>query len=220
MNKIRLLTTTLLLATSLSMVASVTPVQAGSTTHFDGLLWTSIVAGIGPVIHHSQITIPADAVSTDPSSPSIGAGLQNVCKLKTGDFDIQVSFKLSVWPQANGVRVNLFVLASPSDPGLFVERFSASTTDIFPTGEYYYYNGPTVPTSDLSGQLRLVRVGTSVTGYYKSGLTWVQIGGPATHDGDLTFVISAGSINSVFAHQQVKVTFSDFIINSGTLVCP
>jgi hypothetical protein len=213
MRTIRLLTTMLLLTSTIGAVFSVRPVQAGSTIHFGGLMWTLYQQGVGPIIHHSHVVIPD--ISSQGSNPVFAAGLLSVCYL-TGDFDIQVSFKLSVWPAANGVRAVLYA------GGVEVDRFSASSTDFVSPGEYYFSTGQAVVgTSDLSGGLRLTRSGTVFVGYYLSGATWVGIGGGAygTTD-DIRFYVDAGTSDSIFAHVDIKVAFRDFIITAGTLICP
>ncbi len=130
---------------------------------------------------------------------------------------MRVSFNLKVWPLHNGVRVAM--AASSASNG--VSRLSASSTDYYPAGEYYNFaTAPGVTTGDLSGTLREVRSGTTATGYYFSGSTWISLGSTSSDTSDATFSIYAYSYGTVFLHQEVKVFFSDFIIKSGTLVCP
>ncbi len=224
MSKIRLLRTVILLASAIGVVFSVKPVQAGSTIHFDGLLWTPTVAGLGPGIHHTHITIPATSSS---SGNFIGAGLVSVCKL-SGDFDIRVSFRLPVWPSDNGVRASL-VTGQPGSTlitGTWAIRISASTHDVVNAGESYLtFQNPVAiqgltSTSDLSGSLREVRTGGTLTAYYLSGVNWISLGTWSVSTTDTLFAIVAVSTDIVFAHVDVKVTFRDFVITSGTLVCP
>jgi hypothetical protein len=218
MRKIRLLTTMLLLASTLSTVLTVEPVQASpSVRHFSRLLWTAQIAGVGPRVHDGHFIIPATSFS---SGNLFSVYLVNKCLIR-GDYDLQVNYKLTVWPSANGIRLSV------GSGGGYAERASVSATDVTSQGEYYNYALTTgvgqvqfTSTTDLSGSLRVTRVAGVYTTYYLSGLTWVAINSFAWSNIDTGFAIGVYGRDSSFAHQEVKVTLHDFIINSGTLVCP
>jgi hypothetical protein len=151
-------------------------------------------------------------------------GVQYDSRLRLrGDFDMQVDFSLPLWPLKNGVRVGLFAAAIGS-----VERDSWGRTEGLPSGDHYTTNFPQstgisyTSASDLTGKLRMVRAGRRVMGYRWDSATgqWVQIHSGAAPTTDTQFSFGAWSHNYAFAHQNVLVTFANFIINQGTLVYP
>src|SRR5919198_1366633 len=104
----------------------------------------------------------------DPQRPLMAVNVQGKCKL-TGDFDMQLDYALTTWPVRNGVRLGLAAGTSSvqrnSNPANADNRY---VTD---------FTGPTtvVETQDMTGSLRLSRVGSVITGYYLSKGRWVAI---------------------------------------------
>jgi hypothetical protein len=142
-----------------------------------------------------------------------------------GDFDVQVDYELLAWPFSNGVRIALSIL-----PGAgMMERVSFGGEDAdfpgWPREVYLTSLGDGVQgitaTADLSGKLRLVRAGSTVTGYCFSGGAWVPLhtfGSAST--GYETLLLHAWSHDYCFGDQTVKVAFDNLIINQGQLWCP
>lgn len=135
-----------------------------------------------------------------------------------GNFDIQIEYSLLTWPANNGVRLTLAM----GVPGLngATERVSLSDHDFRPPGDAYLIGGNDwgtlgfVPTEDLTGKLRLVRVGSDLSGYYWANGRWVMIGdykGMSTQPASLAFC--AFSDDRVFGHQDVKVAFDNFVFS-------
>ena len=72
-----------------------------------------------------------------------------------------------------------------------------------------------IATSDLSGTLRFVRSGPIATAYFLSGGSWVPIlSGPSSTDETL-ITLTAFSDDDHFGHQEVKIAFDNFKLNSG-----
>jgi hypothetical protein len=186
----------------------------------DPALWTAVVYGTGPSIaavnQQLEATIPGSSSGQD-----FGVKLRTEFFLR-GDFDVQVDFRLLQWPYGNGVR-----LAFGIDSGyLFppgVERISFGQFD-YPGAPRESYitdlDGSVcgfVETTDLEGALRLVRIGTTQTGYYRQGGSWVVIcSGPAPA-GDVSLQLSAFSAYQ-FMGWDVRAAFDNFVVNSGELV--
>lgn len=184
-------------------------------------LWSIVQTGAGPTAEETnqrlEITIPEDAAD-DRIAGFFNAEYRSVCEL-AGDYDVQVDFELLQWPPENGVRVGL--TTEPIGP---VERVSAAPSESGPRERYLTHftdgiHGLTA-TTDLSGKLRLVRNGGSVTGYYFNGGNWVSIHSAAVTTGNVDFRLAAWSHDVYFSDQLVKIAFDNFAINEGELICP
>jgi hypothetical protein len=184
-------------------------------------LWTAAVYGSGPTIAEAnqrlEIRHPASAAG-DP----FGAEVKSVCLL-VGDFDIQVDYLLTAWPPANGIRLGLAV--NPGDSK--VARISFVGGDGIPgyPNEVYLTHfadglGGITGTGDLSGRLRLVRLGGSLTGYYFGGGGWVALHTGPGAAGAVAVALRSWSHSQVFRHEEVRVAFDNFRVSRGTVVCP
>ncbi|MFB3907346.1 MAG: hypothetical protein ACE15D_02985 [Candidatus Eisenbacteria bacterium] len=185
----------------------------------DPALWTAVVYGNGPQIaetnHQLEISVPGWSYGQD-----FGAKLSTRF-LFHGDFDVQVDFRLLVWPFGNGVRTALGL-----DHGyLFppgVERISFGQDDYpwEPRESYLTDLDGTVcgvtATDDMTGTLRLVRAGAEQTGYYRSG-GWVEICAAPAPTGDMPVQISVFTAYQ-FMGWDVSMAFDNFQVNSGELV--
>ncbi|MCC7352605.1 MAG: hypothetical protein IT330_02520 [Anaerolineae bacterium] len=180
-------------------------------------LWTSAVFGSGPTIAETnqrlEIRHPANAAG-DP----FGAEVVSLCLL-AGDFDLQVDYLLTAWPPANGVRLGLAV--NPGDSK--VARVSFTGIPGYPDEVYLTHFADGVQgitaTGDLSGKLRLVRVGGTLTGYYFGGGNWVALHSGSVTSGAVSAVLRSWSHSSVFKHEEVRVAFDNFRVNRGTVLC-
>jgi len=187
----------------------------------DPAIWTMHVYGTGPQIspvnQQLEISIPGSSSGRD-----FGAKLSSNFRLR-GDFDIQVDFRLLVWPYGNGVRTALgrdsgFLYP----PGL--ERISFGQNDYpgAPRESYLTdFDGGVcgiTETSDITGTLRLVRTGSSQTGYYyhPSG-QWVAVCTDSAPTDDMTIQLSAFTAYQ-FMGWDVLMAFDNFVVNSGELV--
>jgi WD40-like Beta Propeller Repeat len=156
-----------------------------------------------------EMTMGADAVSSGP----FGVQAASRCLLQ-GDFDLQVDYSLLDWPTASGVTVAL-----GAEPDNAVGRSGATPT----TGERYFAyfpgfgDGAQLLTSDLQGSLRLVRTGTSSTGYVLSGGGWTPILTRSTNLDEELITLTLFSDDVSFGHQNVKVAFDNFRLNGGSL---
>jgi murein DD-endopeptidase MepM/ murein hydrolase activator NlpD len=157
-----------------------------------------------------------------------GAFYESRCQLR-GDFDIEVGFDLLQWSANSGVRVG-FVLSHPDTPddGIGGRGSVGLSRSAIGSGEYFIFFDPdpqgaftSVPATDSSGRLRLVRNRDIVTGYYLSGGSWIALGPGSSAPADrLKVRFGIRSISADFAHQVTRVALDDFVVNQGTVVCP
>lgn len=187
-------------------------------------LWTIETEGSGPAIAETnqrlEITFPSDSAD-NPETSLFWAGYSSTCQLRD-DFDIQVDYELINWPSGNGVRIGLH--AAGQGP---VERTSFGANIDFPEWPREIYlthftddvQGIT-STNHFSGKLRLVRLGTTLSGYYFNSGDWILIHtGPTTTD-DVHFSLSSWSHDYAFTDQSVKIAFDNIIVNEGHLIYP
>ena len=183
-------------------------------------MWSVDVAGSGPAVAEVngrlEVRLPANA--TGNAQGVMRAGYTSVCQLR-GDFDVQVSYTLVTWPDGNGTRLGLTT-------GWSMDRvsFGAGKDHQGRSNESYMaeVNGAgkgITATTHQSGALRLQRVGNTMYAYRLEGSSWVlQYSGRAP-TGD-SFSIAAWSENTFFTDRDVLAAFDDFIVLSGTVVCP
>ena len=179
--------------------------------------WTYILQGSGPtaVIDGRRLDVTLPATSMQTAQPGIiSGGAVSRCQVR-GDFDMQVSFRLGEWPSQNGVQVVLGdgnlqdIVARSSEPSFGQETYLA----------YVPPNGASIPTSDLSGALRLSRQGGTVTGFYRSEDGWTKLLSAPAQTGDAYIVLYAWSDDIRFGHKGVSVAFSHFRLTQGELIC-
>ncbi len=183
----------------------------------DPRLWTVLVSPPGQAGTVSEINQRLEITL----GPGLGStGIASVCQF-TGDFDVQVDYILLNWPATNlhSVRLGSPDLGVGPGGGIGLNRSS------FPnglSGEFYLLAlpnaDPQMATTQLSGKLRLVRTGATLSGFAMVGTTWVPIGsGPvstaATH---ISLDLGAGSST---AQGGVSSAFDNFQTNAGTVSC-
>ena len=178
--------------------------------------WHTILFGTGSSLTQTDgrllESFTADAQQGGPFD-NIDAHVGSNCKL-VGDFDVQADFSLETWPSANGVQVTLHAF----ETGGQVLRESQAWGQ-----KYATWIPPTftdVDTTDLSGSLRLTRVGSTLAGYYWSGSGWTQIASGATTLDYATIGLGMSSFLNRFGHGAVDVAWDNFRITSGTFSCP
>jgi hypothetical protein len=208
----------------LLLAASSTGLSATVYDDFNLKQWDIFRGGTGPSVHeaHQRVEMSFAANSSDaPGTNEFFVAYGSKCELQ-GDFDVQVDFALLRFPKFNGVRIGIgFANAA-------VERTSFSQHDVFPVGEVYLVGGNSytiLPTTDMTGKLRAVRVGGVFSGYYFDATlkTWHFIGSTSITTATNAFALQVWSGNSVFDDKPIKVAWDNVILNSGTLVgasCP
>jgi hypothetical protein len=155
------------------------------------------------------------------SGVEFGVRLVGVFQLR-GDFDIRVDFRLLLWPRFNGVRTAI-ALTDAYDNDYGMERSSLSGTEPLGAQEVYVVDfGPIVlvPTTDVTGSLRLARSGSTQTGYYRAGGEWIPVQTDTAPAQDITIQLHAWSHDDAFANGDVRAAADDFVVMAGQLVWP
>jgi hypothetical protein len=141
-----------------------------------------------------------------------------------GDFDFQASYTLftdiHTFPSdqdESGVAIMAFVL--DHDP-IIVGQLPVSVLDVPPPGGVYFGAEGDLAlwghalTSDLSGKLRLTRVGNTYSTYYWASGNWVLLGsGTATKTGPADL----GLVVSIDGDATVSAAFDDFYLQADAL---
>jgi hypothetical protein len=155
------------------------------------------------------------------SGAEFGARLVSVFRLR-GDFDIRVDFRLLQWPYYNGMRTAIGLTDDYYDD-YGMERSSLSASEPLGAQEVYVADfGPLVlvPTQDFTGTLRLVRSGSTQTGYYIGDGGWMPVLSDAAPTEDVAIQLHAWSHDYAFQHQDVRAAFDNFTVVTGQLVWP
>jgi hypothetical protein len=150
------------------------------------------------------------------STASSYQGLATRCTL-SGDFDVQVDYKLLNWPAQNFYTVRLAAQDLPQGDIGLVGVYRNSYAD-----ENYQFRSQvglaglvSVSTVDTSGTLGLRRSGSIISGYNSHG----TISSASTVQGPTGFVIDFAT-PSPTSPLNVAIAFDNFKVNSGTVNCP
>ncbi len=173
--------------------------------------------GTGPSIRVTnqrlEITIPSYSAGN-----GYGARVNSIFKMR-GDFDVQADYILLDWPSVNGVRIGM---GGP----YVIERDSFSAGDGSPpTPSEVYLTDFGIPsgivaTTDITGKLRVARVGSLWSTYYYSDGMWVIDRQSSGTTDDVTIFLASWSDDYRFGRKNVRVGFDNFILNSGQVVWP
>jgi DNA-binding SARP family transcriptional activator len=198
------------------------PLPTRITDDFDdGVLnpriWHQIATGTGINIAEAngrlEIEFAADGVPGGQYNV-LGAHYGTQCRFP-GDFDASVEYRLLDWPAANGVLVELNAWFT-SGPQLGLARQSQNW------GEEYasFWGGQTSNrrTVDLSGALRIRRVGTRFTTYHKGGSKWLPLDSVLSDRAPM-LSIQAWSTPEWFGHKVVRIAFENFTLSAVRPAC-
>jgi dipeptidyl aminopeptidase/acylaminoacyl peptidase len=159
-----------------------------------------------------EITLGADAQPGGPFN-TIEAHYGLNCSLP-GDFDMQVDYQLLDWPAGNGAFAQLAAFFIGA--GIF--RQSETYGEFYNAYSNFGFN--TVLTADRSGSFRFVRSGgRTIASYLDPLVGWVTVLDVPANPGVVVPGLSLSS-GPNFAHEEVRVAFDNFRVNSGTLSCP
>jgi hypothetical protein len=198
----------------------------GQSDSFDGTVidetkWEVAMSDGSTVIQNEALFITCGN-SPDPEFPNTpglfgpGSGIGSRCKL-SGDFDIQVDFfGYTPVPELNWSQLFFNVYQDPTTQ-LHIKRITGTTVNgiqtIYTTTGSNRFGSGVTQFSGSAGTFRIVRTGSAVKTYYNIGSGFVQHysipSGYFTGDVVVTINLSADS-----------VVIDNFIINSGTIVCP
>jgi|SRR5207302_9035453 len=186
--------------------AAITPATAPTPKGFDLGAWDVITVGTGSAATEANggvnLFFAAKAQGDPQQQAKIAVTLKSKCQM-SGDFDLQVDYALVNWPARNGVRFGL-----GADVNSVQRASNPHSADNTYTTEFSGHI-VSVETPDKSGRLRLTRVGTTVTGYYLSNRTWVQIDWAAASTVSAGYAIEAWTDAYSFGGQDVRVNLKN-----------
>ena len=179
-------------------------------------LWSIIHDGTGGFVNWAngrmELSIAANAAAV-PGQPTIGAHVGANCLLM-GDFDVQVDYELLTWPAGNNVNAGIQAFFTNGA----IDRATQSWGETYNTFLNPVFNS--VTTSDQAGSLRLVRSGATMTSYYKSDGSWIQLGtGPAQQTTAIVALSFKNYGNFEFGQQATTVAFDNFRLDATNVDC-
>lgn len=191
-----------------------------SDTRIDPFWSSGTFNGTGPTITEANGRLEIEVPSSTTNGPAgyATSDALSVCRLQ-GDFDIQADYELLAWPPlalgVNGVNLNFGVNFTHT---LFVHNASGTTgiSTFFPDPATNVF----APFGDTSGGLRLVRSGDTLTGYYRSGGSWIPLLSVPFTVPEAFVQLSIFTNDPPNSHPDVKVAFDNFQITGGTFSCP
>jgi hypothetical protein len=75
-------------------------------------------------------------------------------------------------------------------------------------------------TTQVAGELRLTRTGTTLTAHYREGEGWVPLLSGPTSAAPVMPSVHLFSNDTIFGNQFVRVAYDDFRVNAGSFECP
>ena len=181
----------------------------------DGSKWWESFHGGGSSLvvtgGRAETSLAADA--TNGPSGFMGPGFGSQCRA-VGDYDARVRYELLDWPFSNGVHV---LLGDAGTTGAIGRRSESGFDD------YLAFFNP-VPASALTdhmtGELRLMRSGMSLTALYREGDTWVSLLTGPTTTAPVLLNVHLFSNEAIFGKRFVRVAYDDFQIEATAFECP
>jgi hypothetical protein len=182
----------------------------------DASLWHQIVdpgATLAESGGRLEVAIDAGAVPGGPWN-QVDAHYGSNCSLP-GDYDYQVDYELREWPAAGGVFAALNTF--------FAQTFVSRRSSVW-GNDYTAWVAPsfeTLPTSDTSGSMRLVRSAGVTAAYVRSpGGSWQQVLSGAQAPAAAVYGMGLTAMGSEFTGEAAAVAYDNFALNAGELVCP
>lgn len=180
--------------------------------------WTASTLGSGPTATAGasggvDLLIPANATQ-DSQKHFMAITLEAKCKL-SGDFDLQVDYSLVSWPARNSVRLGLAA-------GSYSVERSSNVHTVMDNLYVTDFAGvqAIVGTQDITGRLRLTRVGATITGYYGSNGSWVKVASAKTPTEATDYRIAAWTDYDAVVKSDVSMTVTHFTVSPGAPGCP
>jgi hypothetical protein len=194
-----------------------------TSDRIDPFWGTPFLTGTGPTIAAAngqlEITVPS-STTNDASAGYVSIGAASACHL-TGDFDIQVDYRLLQWagPAFVNLSFDTFSTANGSYEtyGMFVfdPGFGTGISTHFPSPTNTFVNAPAA-----TGTLRFARIGDTITAYRLVGGSWSLLQSTTDTQTDVGVNLNVFSNAAAFSHPDVKVAYDNFRVSGGTFTCP
>ncbi len=178
----------------------------------DSLQWTILErfgASVSEVDGHLLYTMPA---TTSGDIPMASFGLR--CHL-TGNVDVRVDYEIVTWPTQSAVRTGLSI------HGGAAQRTSLGAGELDGADSYLADHSATggvvtwQPTTDMSGTLRMTRIGSTYTSHFWDGAAWQTLQTTTGHTDEVPVGVAIWVHQPDFINQEVVITFDNFEVVSG-----
>ena len=181
----------------------------------DGSKWWHNLNGPGSILSvtggRAELSLAADAAN-DPVWGFMGPTFGSVCAA-VGNYDARVRYELLDWPFSSGVHA---LLGDGGTTGSIGRRSESGFED------YLAFFNP-VPASALTihtaGEMRLARVGSTLTAYYREGTSWVPLLSGPTSAAPVSPNAHLFSNDAIFGNVFVRVAYDDFRITADSFQC-
>jgi hypothetical protein len=152
-------------------------------------------------------------IFTDKVGLIQGSKLVSKFKLKN-DFDIQIDFNLTIWnAQTKNYQACGFGVKTDDDNAIWMSRERSTGANIYHSNRIYNGNidiGSRVSSNDLQGSFRITRSGTTITTFYLSNGSFVNLGTYTNYNQDMYVEILGKSANV-----PIEMNWQNFVMNSG-----
>jgi hypothetical protein len=187
---------------------AVPPEDDFTGTLLDQKKWKPDISGGASVIQNDRLIL-----STDGKQPYSSAGVRSSWEFP-GDFDVQVDFQLGEgW--ASPAREHLdgaYLSANIAGQNYRITRLRSRDSDTLFSWSSTGVLVDSLPSDAKSGQLRLVRVGQTLTLLYDVGKGWQVLARATVPSDPAQIAIGNASVNASMAF---TTSFEHFKINSG-----
>jgi len=213
-----------LAATSLLLSASSAAIAGTYVDNFDSGLVNPTYWTIDTTEGSTLTPVNGRLEMVQGTGPMVGSGAHLIFNFAiTGDFTVDVDYQLLNWPANNYERVGistgapypvttaLAAVARGSDPNY---QFNENYASFF-YGTGWPYVQFFTESTDMSGRLRMERVGQTMSGYYWKDSAWVLIGSHANASQLVPITgLTFGIWDFTSDTPGVKVAFDNFALNA------
>jgi len=176
----------------------------------DPSAWVTEIYGVtGEIAERSQrleFTISQDAIPAPANSLTASLSCRSLFQLR-GDFDVQVDYALFNGSHLDNGGLGL----ATSDGGVW--RYNGMGSDV-------YGFAFETQTTDTTGALRLVRLGSTATAYYYSAGDWVSLGSSPYTTNDVNVVLAYHNYADSQIGSPVYLALDNFTVSEGQIVNP
>jgi hypothetical protein len=182
-------------------------------------LWQVVIQGSGMSIQQAngrlEMTLDQSAVGVIPWYDWFNANLWAL-PVFHGDFDMSFDYEMLEWPSENGAGIGLMAL----DVGVgFHTEYAwavVRSNQGYPQDLYWDQlpgSHTWTETSDRAGSLRLKRVGSVLSSYYRSpgAVGWTNLSSSGPFTADCRLVLELGSSPGYFQHKTVRVALDNVV---------